>query len=54
MKISQLALTYEDILLTPAYSQILPNSVNIQTRITKKLSLNIPFVSAAMDTVSEY
>ncbi len=54
MNISQLALTYEDILLVPAYSEVLPNSVDIKTKITKNLSLNIPFVSAAMDTVTEY
>jgi IMP dehydrogenase len=48
------ALTFEDVLLVPAYSQILPNEVKLNTRLTKKLNLNIPFVSAAMDTVTEY
>ncbi|STQ86105.1 IMP dehydrogenase [Helicobacter muridarum] len=48
------ALTFEDILLVPAYSEVLPKNVNIQSMLTKNISLNIPFVSAAMDTVTEY
>lgn len=48
------ALTYDDVLLLPAYSEVLPRNTNTQTRLTKKIMLNIPLVSAAMDTVSEY
>ena len=46
-------LTYDDVLLVPAYSNILPKDVNIRTRFSKNISLNIPIVSAAMDTVTE-
>lgn len=54
MRIRQKALTFEDVLLIPAYSEILPQEVNIQTMFSKNISLNIPLVSAAMDTVTEY
>ena len=54
MKILKKALTYEDILLIPKYSEILPNQVNISSKLTKKISLNVPIISAAMDTVTEY
>ncbi len=54
MKIRQKALTFEDVLLIPAYSEVLPKEVNIHAQLTKELTLNIPFVSAAMDTVTEY
>ncbi len=47
------ALTYDDVLLVPAYSEILPREVSIQTRFTKNIKLNIPVISAAMDTVTE-
>ncbi len=47
-------LTYDDVLLVPAYSQILPRDVNISTRFTKNIRINVPIVSAAMDTVTEY
>jgi len=46
-------LTFDDVLLLPAYSEVLPREVNIQTRLTKEISLNIPMLSAAMDTVTE-
>ncbi len=46
-------LTYDDVLLVPAYSEILPREVNLSTKITKNIKLNIPIVSAAMDTVTE-
>ncbi len=54
MKIRQKALTFEDVLLIPAYSQVLPKEVDIHAKLTKDITLNIPFVSAAMDTVTEY
>ncbi|WP_274475842.1 IMP dehydrogenase [Mangrovimonas aestuarii] len=46
-------LTYDDVLLVPAYSEILPREVNIQTKLTKNITINIPIISAAMDTVTE-
>jgi IMP dehydrogenase len=46
-------LTFDDVLLIPAYSQVLPRDVNIRTRLTKNIMLNIPVLSAAMDTVTE-
>ena len=53
MKIRQKALTFEDVLLIPAYSEILPQDVSTQTMLSKNTSLNIPLVSAAMDTVTD-
>lgn len=47
------ALTYDDVLLLPSYSEVLPREVSTQTKLTKKIALNIPIVSAAMDTVTE-
>ncbi|AWW30956.1 IMP dehydrogenase [Echinicola strongylocentroti] len=47
------ALTYDDVLLVPAYSEVLPRDTNTSTQLTKKIRLNIPLVSAAMDTVTE-
>ena len=49
----ELALTFDDVLLVPQESHILPREVNLQTRLTKKISMNIPLLSAAMDTVTE-
>ena len=46
-------LTYDDVLLVPAYSEVLPREVNIQTKFTRNITINIPIVSAAMDTVTE-
>lgn len=54
MKIRKRALTFEDVLLVPAKSEILPREVCTKTKLTKKIDLNIPFISAAMDTVTEY
>jgi IMP dehydrogenase len=47
------ALTYDDVLLVPGYSEVLPRDTNTSTQLTKKIRLNIPLVSAAMDTVTE-
>ena len=47
------ALTYDDVLLVPAYSEVLPRDVDISTQLTRELRLNLPFISAAMDTVTE-
>ena len=52
-KILNEGLTYEDVLLIPQYSDILPQKVNLKTRFSKNIDLNIPIVSAAMDTVTE-
>ncbi|MEM9867528.1 MAG: IMP dehydrogenase [Bacteroidota bacterium] len=46
-------LTYDDVLLVPGYSEVLPREVNIQTKFTRNISINVPIVSAAMDTVTE-
>ena len=46
-------LTYDDVLLVPAYSEVLPREVSIQTKFTRNISINVPIVSAAMDTVTE-
>lgn len=46
-------LTFDDVLLIPAYSDVLPRSVNLQTKFSRNIALNIPVVSAAMDTVTE-
>ena len=46
-------LTYDDVLLIPAYSEILPRDVSIKSKFTKNISLNVPISSAAMDTVTE-
>ncbi|WLF83836.1 IMP dehydrogenase [Moraxella sp. ZY210820] len=53
LTIIQDALTFDDVLLVPAYSTVLPKDVNLQTRLTRGIQLNIPLVSAAMDTVTE-
>ena len=54
MKIVKRALTFEDVLLVPQYSEILPKQVDVKTKISKNVTLNIPIVSAAMDTVTEH
>jgi IMP dehydrogenase len=53
MRMIQKALTFDDVLLLPAHSRVLPREVSLKTRLTRKLELNIPIVSAAMDTVTE-
>ncbi|MFN3593381.1 MAG: IMP dehydrogenase [Thiobacillaceae bacterium] len=53
MRILQKALTFDDVLLVPAFSQILPRDVSLRTRLTRTIHLNIPVLSAAMDTVTE-
>ena len=47
------ALTFDDVLLIPSYSEVLPPDINITTSLTKNIKLNIPIVSASMDTVTE-
>lgn len=54
MKIIKRALTFEDVLLVPQYSEILPKEVSVKTRLSKNINLNIPIISAAMDTVTEH
>ena len=53
MRLIQKALTFDDVLLLPAYSAILPTNTSLRTRLTRTISLNIPLMSAAMDTVTE-
>jgi IMP dehydrogenase len=53
MRILQKALTFDDVLLVPAYSTVLPRDVSLKTRLTRGIELNLPLVSAAMDTVTE-
>ncbi|RDB44736.1 IMP dehydrogenase [Halomonas sp. DQ26W] len=53
LRMAQEALTFDDVLLVPGYSEVLPKDVSLRTRLTRDLYLNIPLVSAAMDTVTE-
>jgi IMP dehydrogenase len=53
MRVLQKALTFDDVLLVPAHSTVLPRDVSLTTRLTKSITLNIPLLSAAMDTVTE-
>ncbi|GAA4648527.1 IMP dehydrogenase [Kistimonas scapharcae] len=53
LRIAQEALTFDDVLLVPGYSEVLPRDVSLKTRITKGIELNIPLISSAMDTVTE-
>ena len=46
-------ITFDDVLLVPAYSQVIPNQVDLTTYLTKRIKLNIPLMSAGMDTVTE-
>ena len=52
-KIVMDGLTYDDVLLIPAYSEVLPRTVDLSTKFSKNIELKIPFVTAAMDTVTE-
>jgi IMP dehydrogenase len=52
-KVKGLGFTYDDVLLVPAYSEVLPRTVSIESKFTRNISLNVPIVSAAMDTVTE-
>ena len=53
MRIAQEALTFDDVLLIPAHSKVMPKEVSLATRLTRDITLNIPLISAAMDTVTE-
>ena len=52
-KIVMDGLTYDDVLLVPAYSDVLPKTVELKTKFSRNIELNVPFVTAAMDTVTE-
>src|SRR5688572_8392306 len=52
-KFAREGLTFDDVLLAPAYSDVLPAQVDVSTQLTRKIRLNIPLLSAAMDTVTE-
>jgi IMP dehydrogenase len=54
LRIAQEALTFDDVLLTPGYSEVVATDVSLRTRLTREIELNIPLVSAAMDTVTEW
>ena len=53
-KIVSEGITFDDVLLIPAYSEVIPNQVDLTTYLTKKIRLNIPMMSAGMDTVTEH
>ena len=53
MRLIQKALTFDDVLLVPAFSNVLPRDTSLKTQVTRKISLNMPLLSAAMDTVTE-
>ena len=53
LRLKETALTFDDVLLLPDYSEVLPSNVDLTTRLTKNLSINIPIISSAMDTVTE-
>ncbi|HBU28603.1 MAG TPA: IMP dehydrogenase, partial [Thiobacillus sp.] len=53
MRVLQKALTFDDVLLVPAHSAILPREVSLSTQLTRSITLNLPLLSAAMDTVTE-
>ena len=53
LRIAKEALTFDDVLLVPAHSEVLPNTADLRTQLTRKIALNIPLISSAMDTVTE-
>src|ERR1700761_6405881 len=53
MRLLQKALTFDDVLLVPAFSNVLPRETSLKTKFTRRITLNMPLVSAAMDTVTE-
>ena len=53
-RFSREGITFDDVLLLPGYSEVLPRDVDIRTRLTRNLEINVPLVSSAMDTVTEY
>jgi IMP dehydrogenase len=53
MRLVQKAFTFDDVLLVPAHSRVLPRDVSLKTRLTRNIQLDIPLASAAMDTVTE-
>src|SRR5690349_816755 len=53
LRVTEKALTFDDVLLVPAYSEVLPRQVSLATKLTRNITLNIPLLSAAMDTVTE-
>jgi IMP dehydrogenase len=54
LRIAQEALTFDDVLLSPGYSEVVATDVSLATRLTRDIDLNLPMVSAAMDTVTEH
>ena len=52
-RVAMEGLTFDDVLLIPAYSEVLPRDINLTSRFSRNITLNIPFVTAAMDTVTE-
>ena len=52
MRILEEALTFDDVLLVPAYSEVLPREVSLASKLTREISVNLPVISAAMDTVT--
>jgi IMP dehydrogenase len=53
MRILEEALTFDDVLLVPAYSEVLPRDVSLASKLTREIDVNLPVISAAMDTVTE-
>jgi IMP dehydrogenase len=53
LRIAQEALTFDDVLLVPAHSKVLPHTADLKTKLTRKINLNVPMISASMDTVTE-
>jgi IMP dehydrogenase len=53
LRIAEDALTFDDVLLVPSYSNVVPTNVSLKTRVTRNIELNMPLLAAAMDTVTE-